>query len=77
MLRLGGPESLENLTLGSPKRSSTPKRRLIRLGVRVLSRNRNDQFWPFSSELFQPKHTISKQNHKTNLNQPKTLVLKS
>ena len=58
LLLLGGPEDSENLGSGSPRRRSTPRRGLLRLGVRVSSINKNDQFWPFSSELFQPKHTI-------------------
>ena len=71
MLRLGGLESSENLT------SSLPRQRCLRLGIRVSSKNINDQFWPFSSELFQPKHTILKQNHKTNLNQPKNTCIEN
>ena len=58
LLCLGGPENLENLGLGSPRRSSTPRRGLLHLGVGVSSQNINGQFWPFSLELFQPKHTI-------------------
>ena len=71
LLLQGGPEDSKNLGSGLPRRG------LLRLGVGVSSINKNDQFWPFSSELFQQKHTISKQNHQTNLNKQKTHVLTS
>ena len=35
LLHLGGPENSENLGSGSPRRSSTPKRALLCLGVGV------------------------------------------
>ena len=64
MLCLGGPESAKTLArvcLGegpSPRRSSTPKHGLLRLGVGVSSRTEMASFLPFSSEFFQPKHTL-------------------
>ena len=76
-LHLGGPKSSENLPSGLPRWRCLYLGGALHLGIGVSRRNRNDQFFPFLSELFQPKHTISKQNHKTNLNQPKTHVLKS
>ena len=59
LLCLGALENSENLGSGSARpKVSSHRRGPLRLGVGVLSRNRNGQFWPFSLELFQPKHTI-------------------
>ena len=76
MVRLSRPESSENLTSGSPRPRCLHLGEALRLGVGRRGVEQKHKL-PFSPEFFQQKHTISKQNHKTNLNQLKTHVLKS
>ena len=41
-----------------PRWSSTPRHGLLCLGIGVSSRTEMANFWPYSAELFQPKHTL-------------------
>ena len=58
-LCLGGSKNSKNSASGSPRHRG------------VVQKQKMDQFWPFSPEIFQTKQNQLEINDQTDLNQPK------